>query len=724
MSKAVNGFTLSAEPCPHCWDDSAAVKPSLSSKVYKDECNFCFTTSSETVFVCLKCHKGTCVEHLGYHNWTGHTLFLAITKLPKPEKKDPVTDLSQLGVEPPDEFETAVVCKACSQQFPLGVGITEDATKAIQGALSPQLQATIADQGANSFAKLCPHAEKLVQPAERSFYPGHPPASDEKCANCDHRLNNWICLACGAIGCPRQEAGGQAHAMLHYMMTGHCVVVKNGTVTPAGADLYCYACDDDVRDPNLREHLAALGIQMESAVKTAKSMAELQLDQTAKFDFGKISESGKDLVPRYGPGFTGLINLGNSCYMASVLQAVLAIPEFRARYYENPTLAAHQGQCRQDTADCYSCQFWKLAHGYYSGEHSQEGLPKHRLGIAPRDFKTFITKGHKDFSTGEQQDAEEFLRYFLLTLSRKEMARQQSTTPAPLKEDPGRLFEFLVEERKQCSACGGVRYTRNAQTTLAFNIPVQPPADPSVKLPDDQRPRVSLDDCLTAMLLPQDCECRCESCGVSPAIYQTTFRVATFPTVFALHPRREYLDRTTYTTKKLDVFVDAPEVINLERIRGRGLQAGEREMMYTSPASAAANAGGEAPVDEEGLALLMSMGIELETAQWALRQTGNNMERAVDWVFSHPEGPPTASAESAPTPQPRKQADLEVATDGEASYELFAMVSHIGSSALTGHYIAHVKKGGSWTIFNDEKVAFSQDPPFSMASIYFYRRKE
>jgi ubiquitin carboxyl-terminal hydrolase 5/13 len=41
-------------------------------------------------------------------------------------------------------------------------------------------------------------------------------------------------------------------------------VVKLGTITPAGADVYSYAPDEDdmVLDPKLGEHLAHWGINM------------------------------------------------------------------------------------------------------------------------------------------------------------------------------------------------------------------------------------------------------------------------------------------------------------------------------------------------------------------------------------------------------------------------------------------------------------------------------
>ena len=55
-------------------------------------------------------------------------------------------------------------------------------------------------------------------------------------------------------------------------------MVKLGTITPAGADVYSYAGDENdlVLDPQLKKHLAHWGIDMDTMEKTAKTMAELQ----------------------------------------------------------------------------------------------------------------------------------------------------------------------------------------------------------------------------------------------------------------------------------------------------------------------------------------------------------------------------------------------------------------------------------------------------------------
>lgn len=163
------------------------------------------------------------------------------------------------------------------------------------------------------------------------------PPSGWKCDKCDLTQNLWLNLTDGTILCGRKfydGTGGNDHAVEHYRATGHPLAVKLGTITKEGkGDVFSYDEDDMVDDPNLIVHLAHWGINIAQMEKTDKSMIELELDLNQKFgEWVALQEAASKLKPIYGPGYTGLTNLGNSCYLNSVMQTIFVIPDFIKRF--------------------------------------------------------------------------------------------------------------------------------------------------------------------------------------------------------------------------------------------------------------------------------------------------------------------------------------------------------------------------------------------------------
>lgn len=100
-------------------------------------------------------------------------------------------------------------------------------------------------------------------------------------------------------------------------------------------DIFCYVCNDSKLDPFLENHLSNFGINIKSQQKTEKNMTELvcikfllckillnikilkfckifkQIEENLKYDFSMVTEDGKELEPLFGPGYTGIKNLGN-----------------------------------------------------------------------------------------------------------------------------------------------------------------------------------------------------------------------------------------------------------------------------------------------------------------------------------------------------------------------------------------------------------------------------
>jgi uncharacterized UBP type Zn finger protein len=61
-------------------------------------------------------------------------------------------------------------------------------------------------------------------------------------------------------------------------------------------------------------------------------MTELEIDQSMKFESMRIEHTGESDVPLFGSGYIGFRNLGNTCYLASVMQCISRIPEFQKKF--------------------------------------------------------------------------------------------------------------------------------------------------------------------------------------------------------------------------------------------------------------------------------------------------------------------------------------------------------------------------------------------------------
>ena len=347
-----------------------------------------------------------------------------------------------------------------------------------------------------------------------------------KCNDCDLKQNLWLCLTCGNLSCGRKETGGKEHAIEHYNKTKHPLVVKVGTITPDGkASLYCYACDNDVKDESLEQHLKTFGIDINTQKKTDKTITEMNLQINLNFTLSKTLEEGKVLTPLYGEGFTGLENLGNSCYMNSIIQILFHLKPFIERYYKNAK--EHLHICTRDATNCFLCQMSKIMYGLHSGFYSQkktrhlppteenkEGeIEEYQDGIRPSSFKYYFGKGHKDFSSNKQQDAFEYLTYLLEKLKEEEKKNK--------KFNPLKLFEFDMETRIECNDCHNVKYNNTRTWFLSLSL-----SDWQKR--NEETSKCTMDELLSKFLAPEIVEYNCLVCKKQTS-WTKTQRVQNYP---------------------------------------------------------------------------------------------------------------------------------------------------------------------------------------------------
>lgn len=621
-----------------------------------------------------------------------------------------------------------------------------------------------------------------------------------QCSMCELKENLWLCLECGNLGCGRAQfggVGGNSHGLAHTDSSGHAVAVKLGSITPEGnADVYCYKCNEERVDTELAKHLAHWGINIADREKTEKSLMEMQVEQNLKWDFSMTTEDGKELKPLFGDGFTGLKNIGNSCYLASTIQCLFSVPDFQIRYYHPRSPLPEAGLPAEDL----ETQMRKLADGVLSGRysypdnnvHAQPDDPEvpHQKGLSPAMFKHLVGRGHEEFSTMRQQDAFEFLTHLF-----KHISISNRSNPA---EDPVESFRFVLEQKLQCLSCRKVRYRTDEQDNISVPVPVRrkSAANGGTEVKDATKGSefepVSLKECLDIYTSQEKVELTCPACGSKDGFTKSS-KFKTFPKNMAVNARR--FELVNWVPTKLDIPVQVTdEPFDMSAYMSEGLQPDEEELPEDANVAgsgsgsaafvpnevalsqleamgfprvrcekalhATGNVDAEAAMtwlfshmedpdideplnlggggataasgdDTEKISQLGDMGISAPQARKALRECNGNMERAIDWVFSHPDDQGDFTEDAPASNEAASPKELPGFADLPANFELQSIVCHKGASIHAGHYVAFVRKeipdeqgGRQWVLFNDEKVvkALDVEEMKKFAYVYFFRR--
>ncbi|XP_038672538.1 ubiquitin carboxyl-terminal hydrolase 13 [Scyliorhinus canicula] len=815
--------------------------PRSGDRVYKNECAFSFDSpeSEGGLYVCMSTFLGFGREHVERHyRKTGQCVYIHLKRTIKekatgasgggiPKKKSPriILELEKNENVNNEDYECEDEAKLVIfpdhyeiplpniEELPALVTIACDAALA---ARSPYIR-----QDSDSWEEELKDSkhENNLQQLDNGV---RIPPSGWRCGWCDLRENLWLNLTDGSILCGKwffDGSGGNGHALEHYRETRYPLAVKLGTITPVGADVYSFDEEEAVLDANIAEHLMHFGIDM---LKMHKSENVNPVDDIKPriSEWEMVQESGMKLKPIYGSGYTGIKNLGNSCYLSSVMQIIFSIPDFQRRYVGN--LQRIFDYSPLDPTQDFDTQMAKLGHGLLSGQYSKppmksevieqvmkEEYKSYPQGMMPKMFKALVGKGHPEFSSNRQQDALEFFLHFINLVTRNSNG----------SDDPSEIFRFMVEDRVQCCQSRKVKYKQrvdyimqlpvaleaasNKEELLAYELRRREAELAKRPLREIVRAKVPFSACLQAFQEPENVadfwssELQAKSAAIK------TIHFASFPEYLVIQVKK-FTFGVDWVPKKLDVSIDMPDLLDVSHLRATGLQPGEEELPDISPpivmpdqhkapeidesavmqlaemgfpieacrkavyytgnlgAELAFNwviahmeepdfaeplslsgyneisqnevglAGGASSMEnqppEEIVAIITSMGFPRNQAIHALKATNNNLERALDWIFTHADNEDENETALDVDTQSHiiTNAEAEPAgpriKDGPGRYELFAFISHMGPSTMSGHYVCHIKKEGRWVIYNDHKVCASAKPPKDLGYIYFYQR--
>ncbi|CAM9018245.1 unnamed protein product [Wickerhamomyces anomalus] len=708
--------------------------------IAKDDCFYCFRTAfdSEGLNISTRHHKAFCKEHLALHYslFKDDTIYLNYTKVAKPQREK-TTKMIKLEIKQESESDLYDIKTQLFQYDGDSLDLITDINQETQATIDR----IINSDSVNRKEELKTWQQEIL-PCEHTIEFQQTPIKDvqlTQCGECELKENLWICLTCGKLGCGRAQFGGVAgntHALQHFEISTHPIAVKLGSLSKDVTDVYCYACNDEIKFPELSNCLKTFGIDLDNFTKTEKSLVELQIEQNLKWDFNMEGDNGEKLPSVFGPSLTGLKNLGNSCYLSSVVQSLFSLPEY-SKFKK--ALSSFQ-----DENDGLEFQLVKLANGLLSGDFSKPNSEGYQVGIAPISFKRLVGQDHEEFSSMRQQDAFEFWNYLLDKID---------TIDSNLND----IFRFVTLEKFKFPN-GNNEVKLKSQVNEILTLQVETELD---HIEDGKKiyKRQDFIDSLIQYLSTEEIEWNVK--GENSKVDKNVF-FKTFPKYLVTSVQRIQLEN--WVPIKTDVPLTLPESFDIKDFQNpQVLEDGKVEVhdededdnsfkpntealnnlqqmgfpegratkaLYltgNSDTEAAMNwlfqhledptiddpidfktkSKDEIQVDESQISSLQDMGFSAALAKKALYLNNNDVNASVEWLFSHPDDDGVIEVgKSVKTESPTEKLErlTKEGVDDRSEYSLKAVICHKGTQVTSGHYVVFIKKQDRWVLFNDEKV--------------------
>uniref|UniRef100_A0A3P9I5Y1 ubiquitinyl hydrolase 1 n=1 Tax=Oryzias latipes TaxID=8090 RepID=A0A3P9I5Y1_ORYLA len=190
---------------------------------------------------------------------------------------------------------------------------------------------------------------------------------------------------------------------------------------------------DSVAPRSVSEHVAIT--KTEPAPKPTCMVQPMTYSLPASIERHEEEEEKKVCLP----GFTGLVNLGNTCFMNSVIQSLSNTRELRDYFHDRAFEAEINCSNPLGTGGRLAIGFAVLLRALWKGTHH---------AFQPSKLKAIVASKASQFTGYAQHDAQEFMA-FLLDGLHEDLNRIQNKPYTETVDSDGRLDEVVAEEAWQ-----------------------------------------------------------------------------------------------------------------------------------------------------------------------------------------------------------------------------------------------------------------------------------
>ncbi|KAM0716984.1 hypothetical protein Q7P37_006836 [Cladosporium fusiforme] len=350
----------------------------------------------------------------------------------------------------------------------------------------------------------------------------------------------YLCLQC-----PNVSINGERHRKEH----AFSVESENGFIL-------CHECRDFVYDPTFE------------AIRSASVSRKRKYSIFTEPGDKRLVATNSGSIPCAATGLRGLYNMGQTCFMSVILQALIHNPFVRTYYLSE---GHRSSECEREA--CTSCALDDIFTEFY-------GQEKHE-GYGAVHMLQGCWKGGGNLAGYSQQDAHEYLGFILNSLHTANTGEddEEVSTPARAKDAKTcdcivhQTFAGILKSTVTCNACKNTTATYDPFVDLSLDIksPVLSVKKKKLSMINGtttvkEALPMDLTECLDRFTAPETLSSdsyHCRKCA-SAQKAEKRLKLSSLPPVLPVHLKRFSHSQKLSQSSKIDTRVRFPFTLNLE----------------------------------------------------------------------------------------------------------------------------------------------------------------